>query len=35
MALANRTECRNFPACMKLVKEVANELKIKSPLDSD
>jgi hypothetical protein len=33
--LANLPEYRNLPECMKLVKEVANELKIKSPLHSD
>ena len=33
--LANRPEYRNLPQCEKLVKEVADELKIKSPLHSD
>jgi hypothetical protein len=33
--LANLPEFRNFPACEKLVKEVADELKIKSPLHPD
>ena len=33
--LANRPEYRNFPQCVKLVNEVADELKIKSPLHSD
>jgi hypothetical protein len=33
--VANRPEYRNLPECMKLVKEVADELKIKSPLHSD
>ncbi len=33
--LANLPEYRNLPECEKLVKEVADELKIKSPLHSD
>lgn len=33
--VANRPEYRNLPECEKLVKEVADELKIKSPLHSD
>jgi hypothetical protein len=33
--LANLPEYRNLPECVKLVKEVADELKIKSPLHSD
>ena len=33
--LANLPEYRNLPECVKLVKEVANELKIKSPLHPD
>ncbi len=33
--LANRPEYRNLPECVKLVKEVADELKIKSPLHPD
>jgi len=33
--LANLPEYRNLPQCEKLVKEVADELKIKSPLHSD
>ena len=33
--LANRPEYRNLPECEKLVKEVADELKIKSPLHPD
>ena len=33
--LANLPEYRNLPECAKLVNEVANELKIKSPLHSD
>jgi len=33
--LANRPEYRNLPQCVQLVKEVADELKIKSPLHSD
>ncbi len=33
--LANLREYRNLPECLKLVKEVADELKIKSPLHSD
>ena len=33
--LANLPEYRNLSECVKLVKEVANELKIKSPLHSD
>jgi hypothetical protein len=33
--LANLPEYRNFPECEKLVKEVADELKIKSPLHTD
>jgi len=33
--LANLPEYRNLPECMKLVKEVADELKIKSPLHPD
>jgi hypothetical protein len=33
--LANRPEYRNLPQCVQLVKEVADELKIESPLHSD
>jgi len=33
--LANLPEYRNLAECVKLVKEVADELKIKSPLHSD
>jgi hypothetical protein len=33
--IAKRPEYRNLPECEKLVKEVADELKIKSPLHSD
>jgi hypothetical protein len=33
--LANLPEYRNLPECVKLVKEVADELKIKSPLHTD
>jgi len=33
--LANRREYRNLPECQRLVEEVADELKIKSPLHSD
>jgi hypothetical protein len=33
--LANLPEYRNLPQCEKLVKEVADELKIKSPLHSN
>ena len=33
--LANLSEYRNLPQCVELVKEVADELKIKSPLHSD
>ena len=33
--LANRPEYRNLQECEKLVQEVANELKIKSPLHSN
>jgi hypothetical protein len=33
--LANLPEYRNVAECVKLVKEVADELKIKSPLHSD
>jgi len=33
--LANLPEYRNLPECAKLVKEVADELKIKSPLHPD
>ncbi|MGO8837953.1 MAG: hypothetical protein ACLQQ0_11065 [Limisphaerales bacterium] len=33
--VANLPEYRNLPECVKLVQEVANELKIKSPLHSD
>jgi hypothetical protein len=33
--LANLPEYRNLPQCAKLVKEVADELKIKSPLHPD
>jgi hypothetical protein len=33
--VANRPEYRNLPECVKLVKEVADELKIKSPLHPD
>jgi hypothetical protein len=32
--LAGRVEYRILPECKALVREVANELKIKSPLDS-
>jgi hypothetical protein len=32
--LAGRKEYRILPQCKALVREVANELKIKSPLDS-
>ena len=35
LRVANRPEYRNLPECAKLVKEVADELKIKSPLHSD
>jgi hypothetical protein len=35
MRIANRPEYRNVEQCKALVREVANELKIKSPLDSD
>jgi hypothetical protein len=33
--LANLPEYRNLPQCVQLVKEVADELKIKSPLHTD
>jgi|GEM_PF-3449605 len=33
--LANLPKYRNLPQCMQLVKEVADELKIESPLHSD
>ena len=33
--LANLPEYRNLPECVKLVKEVADELNVKSPLHSD
>jgi hypothetical protein len=33
--LANLREYRNLPECAKLVKEVADELRLKSPLHSD
>jgi hypothetical protein len=33
--LANLPEYRNVAECVKLVKEVADELKIESPLHSD
>ena len=33
--LANLPEYRNLPQCVQLVKEVAGELKIKSPLHPD
>ena len=33
--LANLPEYRNLPQCVQLVKEVADELKIKSPLHPD
>lgn len=33
--LANLSEYRNLPQCVQLVKEVADELKIKSPLHTD
>ena len=33
--LANLPEYRNFPECLKLVKEVADELKTESPLHPD
>jgi hypothetical protein len=33
--VANRPEYRNLPECVMLVKEVADELKIKSPLHPD
>jgi hypothetical protein len=33
--LANLPEYRNLPQCVKLVQEVAHELKIKSPLHTD
>jgi hypothetical protein len=33
--LANRPEYRNLPQCVQLVNEVADELKIKSPLHPD
>jgi hypothetical protein len=35
LRVANRPEYRNFEQCKALVREVANELKIKSPFDSD
>ena len=33
--LANLPEYRNLPQCVQLVKEVADELKVKSPLHPD
>lgn len=33
--LANLPEYRNLPECVKLVAEVANELKLKNPLHPD
>lgn len=33
--VANRPEYRNLPECVQLVKEIADELKIKSPLHPD
>jgi len=33
--LANLPEYRNLPQCVQLVKEAADELKIKSPMPSD
>jgi hypothetical protein len=33
--LANLPEYRNLPECVKLVKEVADEFKVKSPLHPD
>jgi hypothetical protein len=33
--LANLPEYRNLPECLKLVKEVADELKTQNPLHSD
>lgn len=33
--LANLPEYRNLPECVKLVQEVADELKLKSPLHPD
>ena len=33
--VANRPEYRNLPQCVQIVKEVADELKIKSPLHPD
>jgi predicted transposase YdaD len=33
--LANLPEYRNLPQCEKLVKEIADELKVKSPLHPD
>ena len=35
LRIANRPEYRNVEQCKALVREVANELKVKSPLDSD
>ncbi|MGA9779333.1 MAG: hypothetical protein ACLPRE_02925 [Limisphaerales bacterium] len=35
LRIANRSEYRNVEQCKALVREVANELKIKSPLNSD
>lgn len=35
LRIANRPEYRNVEQCKVLVREVANELKIKSPVDSD
>jgi hypothetical protein len=35
LRIANRLEYRNVEQCKALLREVANELKIKSPLDSD
>jgi hypothetical protein len=35
LRVANRPEYRNLEECKALVSEVANELKVKSPLDSD
>jgi hypothetical protein len=35
LRVANLPEYRNVSECKALVREVANELKIKSPIDSD
>jgi hypothetical protein len=35
MSFETCPEHRNLPGCVKLVKEVADELKIKSPLHPD